>query len=67
MPSGNRKNAVILTASTAIAFPLLMVCLLWPLGLDGLWLNQTATCIPVGIIAFVMLRTPKKTLAPEMQ
>jgi len=61
------KNAVILTASTAIVFPLLMVCLLWPLGLDGLWLNQTATCIPVGIIAFVMLRTPKKTLAPEMQ
>ena len=60
MPSRSRKNAAILTVSTAIVFPLLMVVLLWPLGLDGLWLNQTATYIPVGIIAFVMLRKTKK-------
>ena len=61
------KNAAILTVPTAILFPLLMVVLLWPLGLDGLWLNQAATYIPVGIIAFVMLRKTQKTLAPEMQ
>ncbi|MBQ3192832.1 MAG: MATE family efflux transporter [Oscillospiraceae bacterium] len=61
------KNAAILTVSTAIVFPLLMVCLLWPLGLDGLWLNQAATYVPVGIIAFVMLRKTQKELAPEMQ
>ena len=61
------KNAAILTVSTAIVFPLLMVVLLWPLGLDGLWLNQAATYIPVGIIAFVMLRKTQKALAPEMQ
>ena len=61
------KNAAILTVSTAIVFPLLMVVLLWPLGLDGLWLNQTATYIPVGIIAFVMLRKTQRALAPEMQ
>ena len=60
------RNAAILTVSTAIVFPLLMVGLLWPLGLDGLWLNQAATYIPVGIIAFFMLRKTQKTLAPEM-
>ena len=50
------KNAVILTVSTALVFPLVMVVVLWPLGLNGLWLNQAATYIPVGVIAFIMLR-----------
>lgn len=49
-------NAAILTLSTAIIFPLIMVAVLWPLGLDGLWLNQAATYVPVGIIALLMLR-----------
>lgn len=60
------RNAAILTMSTAIIFPLIMVVVLWPLGLDGLWLNQAATYIPVGIIAFVMLRRTQKSLAAEM-
>ncbi|MBQ7839474.1 MAG: MATE family efflux transporter [Lachnospiraceae bacterium] len=57
------KKATILTLATAIVFPLIMVVLLWPLGLDGLWLNQAATYVPVGIIAFVMLRKTQKSLA----
>jgi len=61
------KNAAILTVSTAIVFPLVMVILLWPLGLDGLWLNQAATYVPVGIIAFFMLRKTQKALAPKLQ
>lgn len=61
------RNAAILTVSTAIVFPLIMVALLWPLGLDGLWLNQAATYIPVGIIAFIMLRRTQKSLAPHMK
>lgn len=56
-------NAAILTLSTAIVFPLVMVALLWPLGLDGLWLNQAATCVPVGAIALWMLRKTQKELA----
>ena len=56
------KNAAILTISTALVFPLVMVAVLWPLGLDGLWLNQAATYIPVGIIAFFMLRKTWATL-----
>ena len=61
------KNAAILTISTALVFPLLMVILLWPLGLDGLWLNQAATYVPVGIIAFVMLRRTQKDLAGQVK
>lgn len=57
------KKATILTLATAIIFPVIMVGLLWPLGLDGLWLNQAATYVPVGIIAFVMLRKTQKSLA----
>ena len=63
----NPRNAAILTLSTAIVFPLIMVAVLWPLGLDGLWLNQAATYVPVGIIAFFMLRKTQKSLAPYMQ
>lgn len=61
------RNAAILTLSTAIVFPPIMVAGLWPLGLDGLWLNQAATYIPVGIIAFFMLRRTQKSLAPHMK
>ena len=60
------KNAAILTLATALVFPLLMVVLLWPLGLDGLWLNQAASYVPVGIVAFVMLRRTQKELAPQL-
>jgi len=61
----NPMNAAILTLSTAIVFPLIMVAVLWPLGLDGLWLNQAATYVPVGIIAFIMLRRTQKNMAGD--
>lgn len=57
------KKSAILTLSTAIVFPLVMVVVLWPLGLDGLWLNQAATYIPVGIMAFFMLRKTQRSMA----
>lgn len=59
------KNAAILTLSTTVVFPLIMVAVLWPLGLDGLWLNQAATYVPVAVIAFIMLRKTQKQLAPR--
>jgi len=57
--------STILTLSTAIVFPLLMVLLLWPLGLDGLWLNQTATYIPVGILSFIMLKKVQRSMKEQ--
>ena len=43
-----------------------MESVLWPLGLDGLWLNQAATYMPVCVIAFFMLRKNQKSLAPYL-
>ena len=60
------RNSAVLTLSTAIIFPLIMVAALWPLGLDGLWLNQAATYVPVGVIAFFMLRKTQKSLVKYM-
>lgn len=57
------KKSAILTLSTAIVFPMIMVAILWRLGLDGLWLNQAASYIPVGIMAFFMLRRTQKHIA----
>lgn len=60
------KNAAILTLSTAIVFPLIMVGVLWPLGLNGLWLNQAATYVPVCAIAFFMMRRTQRQLAAKI-
>ena len=60
------RNAAVLTLSTAIIFPLVMVAVLWTLELNGLFLNQAASYIPVGIMAFFMLRKTQKSLAPHM-
>lgn len=56
------KYSTVLTMSAAIVFSMLFVALLWPLGLDGLWLNQAAVYIPVDIIACFMLRKVRKNM-----
>lgn len=57
---GKPKPAAILSVSTAFVFPILFVVALWPLGLDGLWLNQSVTALVVCIMAlFMILRTQK--------
>lgn len=61
------KNAAFITLSTAIVFPMIMVGVLWPLGLDGLWLNQVASYVPVAIISFIMLRKTQKVLANDIK
>ena len=60
------QNAALLTLATALVFPLLMVVLLWPLGLDGLWLNQAASYVPVGILALLMLCRTRKELESQL-
>ena len=49
--------ATLISLSTALIFPLLLIAALWPLGLTGLWLNFAGTSVLAGILAaFVMLR-----------
>jgi len=49
-------EASLLSVSAALVFPLLTLALLWPMGLDGLWLNNTGTYLMMGILAFFLLR-----------
>ena len=49
-------EASVLSVSAALVFPLLTLALLWPMGLDGLWLNNTGTYLMMGILAFFLLR-----------
>lgn len=50
-------SASIVSVCTALVFPLLLVALLWPLGLDGLWLNFAGTSLLAGILSlFVMAK-----------
>ena len=48
--------ASVISVSTALVFPVLLVAALWPMGLTGLWLNFAATSLLAGILAAVVLR-----------
>lgn len=54
--------ASILSLSNALIFPMLVLAVLWPLGLDGLWLNTPATCALVAILAAEILFRRRKIL-----
>ena len=48
--------ASIISVSTALLFPLLIVGILWPLGLTGLWLNFAGTSVLVAVLAGITLQ-----------
>lgn len=52
--------ASIISISTALVFPILLVILLWPMGLNGLWLNMSATSLLSGILSIMLLKRFKK-------
>ncbi len=47
--------ATALSVGNAFVFPLLVMVLLWPLGLDGLWLNGALTSVLVAALAAIMM------------
>ncbi len=47
--------AMIISVCTAVVFPLLIIAVLWPIGLNGLWLNVPATSLLAAILAFFIL------------
>lgn len=47
--------AAALSLSTAFVFPLILLAVLWPLGLTGIWLNFPLTYLLAGILAGVFL------------
>ncbi len=58
--------ASILSISSAMVFPIFFIFALAPLGLDGLWLNLSASSLAVMIMALVMLRLTQKNMKNDI-
>lgn len=55
--------AAAISVSTALIFPVLLIGILWPFGLTGIWLNFAGTSLLAGILAAVILvRFQKKEM-----
>ena len=48
-------QASVISVSTALIFPVVLVGVLWPLVLTGIWLNFAGTAVLAGILAAVLL------------
>ena len=59
-------QASMISVSTALVFPVLLIALLWPLGLTGLWLNFALTSALAAVLAgVILLRFQKNMKARE--
>lgn len=52
--------ASVLSVATTLVFPVLLIAVLWPLGLTGIWLNFPATYLLAAILAGWILARFKK-------
>ena len=52
---GRALPAVLISVSTALVFPVLLIGALWPLGLTGIWLNFAGTAALAGGLALTIL------------
>ncbi len=59
--------ASIISVASAMVFPVIYIFALSPMGLDGLWLNLTATSLSVMLMAAVMLRLSQRTLRRDIE
>ena len=58
--------ASIISVSTALIFPLILIVVLWPLGLTGLWLNLTGTSVLAAVLSIVILwRSRRERSQPD--
>ena len=48
-------SASTISVSTALIFPVLLILLLWPLGLTGIWLNFASTSLLAAALSAVIL------------
>ena len=47
--------ASLISVSTALVFPVILIGVLWPLGLTGIWLNFAGTSVLAAILSAVIL------------
>jgi len=55
-------SAMIISLALAFFFPVILIAVLYPLKLNGLWLNYTVTCVLTAILAIVILFLLRKKL-----
>ena len=48
--------AALISVSTALFFPVLLLAAFWPLGLDGIWMNFAGTALLAAVLAAVLLK-----------
>ncbi len=44
-----------ISVSIALVFPVILIGVLWPLGLTGLWLNHFGTSVLAALLAGILL------------
>ena len=54
--------ASLISVSTALVFPVLLVLAFWALGLTGIWLNFAGTSLLAGVLALVVLLRRRREL-----
>lgn len=55
-------EASLISVSTALLFPVLLIAAFWPLGLTGMWLNFAGTAALAGILAGILFLRFRKQL-----
>ncbi len=59
--------ASILSISSAMVFPIILVLALSPFGLDGLWINLAGTSLIVSIMALFMLLRSQRSIKKDFE
>ncbi len=54
--------ASLISVSTALVFPVLLIAAMWPLGLTGIWLNFAATALLAALLSAVILLWMRRDL-----
>ena len=52
----NALAAALISVSTALFFPVLLLAAFWPLGLNGIWMNFAGTALLAAVLAAVLLK-----------
>jgi len=59
--------AALISVSTALIFPVVLIFILWPMGLTGIWLNFAGTSVMAAVLSFIiLLKVRKETDRPDL-
>lgn len=59
-------SASLISVSTALVFPVILIAAFWPLGLTGIWLNFAGTSVLAALLsAIILFRLRRELLQPD--